>query len=68
MTNFEKITETPEALGSFLASLSVADGLWDAKFHRAYCDGCGATCDICPHAAERNNPLWWLNQEAEAER
>ncbi len=40
MTNFEKITETPEALGEFLASLPVADGPWDAEFHKAFCDNC----------------------------
>ena len=63
MTNFEKITETPEALGEFLASLPVADGPWDAEFHKAFCDNCKRkNCDgkRCPHKAERNNPLWWL--------
>ncbi len=30
MTNFEKITEMPESLGEFLASLPVAIGPWDA--------------------------------------
>lgn len=70
MTNFEKITATPEALGEFLASLSVANGPWDEEFHRAFCDGCQSeNCDAenCPHNAERNNPLWWLNRAAEAE-
>ena len=36
MTNFEKITETPEALGEFLASLPVATGSWDEEFHRCH--------------------------------
>lgn len=70
MTNFEKFTETPEALGALLASLTVADGPWDAEFHKVFCDGCPAeNCDAenCPHNAERNNPLWWLMQTAEGE-
>lgn len=67
MKNFEKITETPEALGAFLAALPVADGPWDTEFRRAFCSACEAeNCDgaNCPHAAERNDPLWWLKQEA----
>ena len=67
MTNFEKITASPEALGEFLASLPVATGPWDEEFHRAFCDSCGReNCDgkCCPHKAERNNPLWWLNRAA----
>ena len=63
MTNFEKITASPEALGEFLASLSVAGGPWEEEFHRMFCDGCPAeNCDDenCPHNAERNNPTWWL--------
>ena len=68
MTNFEKITETPEALGAFLASITVADGPWEEAFHRMFCDGCQAeNCDAenCPHNAERDNPMWWLMQSAE---
>lgn len=63
MTNFEKITASPEALGEFLASLPVATGPWDEEFHRAFCDGCQSeNCDgkRCPHQDKRNNPLWWL--------
>ena len=63
MTNFEKIAETPEALGEFLASLPVADGPWDVEFRKAFCAKCEReNCDgkRCPHKAERNNPLWWL--------
>ena len=70
MSNFEKITESPEALGEFLASLPVANGPWDEEFHRAFCDGCQSeNCDAenCPHNAERDNPLWWLNQTAEGQ-
>lgn len=65
MKNFEKITGSPEALGAFLAALSVADGPWDQEFHAQYCADClYLGCDSCPHTARRNNPLWWLTQEA----
>ena len=70
MTNFEKITETPEALGELLASLTVIDSPWEDAFHKVFCADCGLeNCDVveCPHDAERNNPLWWLTQEAEGE-
>ena len=70
MTNFEKITETPEALGELLASLTVIDSPWEDAFQKAFCAGCGLeNCDVveCPHDAERNNPLWWLVQTAEGE-
>ena len=63
MSNFEKITESPEALGEFLASLPVANGPWDEEFHRAFCDSCEReNCDEgrCPHQDKRYNPLWWL--------
>ena len=61
MTNFEKITETPEALGEFLASLPVATGSWDEEFHRTFCDSCElleCRTETCPHKGDR--PLWWL--------
>ena len=61
MTNFEKITEAPEALGEFLASLPVATGLWDEEFHRMFCDSCELLecgTETCPHKG--NRPLWWL--------
>ena len=70
MTNFEKIAASPEALGEFLASLPVATGPWDKEFHRAFCDSCEReNCDEgkCPHNAERDNPLWWLNRTAEGQ-
>ena len=65
MTNFEKVTVSPEALGEFLAALSVATGPWEEHFHRTFCDSCIAeNCDAenCPHTVERDNPAWWLNQ------
>ena len=65
MSNFEKITETPEALGAFLESLTVINSPWEDGFHKAFCGTCGKTdCGICPHQDKRNNPLWWLTQEA----
>lgn len=66
MTNFEKFTETPEALGELLASLTVIDSPWEDAFHKAFCADCEReNCDekSCPHKAERNNPAWWLMQE-----
>ncbi len=68
MTNFEKITASPETLGEFLGSLPIAAGPWDDRFHREFCDKCDAeNCDAenCPHNAERNDPLWWLKLEVE---
>ena len=65
MTQFEKITESPEVLAAFLAALPVIDGPWDKEFQKRFCAGCAATdCDACPHAAERNNPVWWLSLSA----
>lgn len=64
MTVFERITESPEVLGKFLACLPVVEGPWDDKFHEQFCATCPAkNCDACPHAAERNNPGWWLKIE-----
>ena len=63
MTNFEKITETSDTLGEFLASLTTVGGPWEEAFHRTFSDGCPAeNCDTvnCPHNAERNNPTWRL--------
>ncbi len=68
MTNFEKVTASPEALGAFLASLDVPTGPWDESFHRDFCDSCDAeNCDAenCPHQYERNNPTRWLKLETE---
>ena len=70
MSNFEKITATPEALGAFLAPLPVATGPWDESFHEKFCASCEREeCDTehCPHQNERNNPTWWLTQAAEGE-
>ena len=66
MTNYERITATPEALGAFLETLPIASGSWDVEFHRTFCKDCtAANCDggNYPHNAQRNNPLWWLMQD-----
>ena len=65
MTNFEKLTASPEALAAFLAALPVASAPWDEAFHKKVCAGCSQKdCDpICPHEDKRNSPLWWLKQE-----
>ena len=66
MTNFEKLTASPEALAAFLSAIPVADSPWDDAFHKQFCHGCGLeNCDHCPHEAERNNPAWWLVQTEE---
>ena len=54
MTQFEKITESPEVLAAFLAALPVIDGPWDTEFHKRFCDDCR-----CKEF--RNNPRWWLS-------
>ena len=65
MTNYDRITETPEALGAFLAALTIENGPWDDEFHKRFCADClYLGCDTCPHEKFRNNPLWWLNQTA----
>lgn len=67
MTNFERITQSPEALGEFLASLPVLEEPWNEEFQRNYCAGCGrVNCDngkACHHKEQRNNPAWWLGLE-----
>lgn len=65
MTNFEKITKSPEALGAFLASLPCIDGPWDTEFHKQYCSVCvEPECDRCPNEDFRGNPGWWLTLAA----
>lgn len=52
MTNFEKVTASPDVLGEFLASLPVATGPWDEEFHRAFCDSCElleCRAETCPY-------------------
>lgn len=65
MTQFEKVTQSPETLGAFLAALPIIRGPWDEEFQARFCAGCPAkNCDACPHTAERNNPCWWLNLDS----
>lgn len=71
VTEFERITKSPETLGAFLRSLQILEGPWDTAFQRQYCSGCGkASCDDgsrCPYEDKRNNPGWWLTLEAQNE-
>lgn len=66
-TNFDRITASPEALASFLASLPCLDAPWDDDFHRIFCDNCPMeNCPkVCPHEGKRNSPAWWLGLEAQ---
>ena len=66
MTNFEKLTASPETLGAFLASIPAASSPWDDAFHKEFCAGCHQeNCEpVCPHQGKRNNPAWWLTQTA----
>lgn len=65
--NFERITESPEALSEFLRALPVLSSPWNEAFYRYFCDNCPAeNCDECSHT-ERDNPLWWLGLPPEAD-
>lgn len=66
MTEFERVTESPDTLGEFLRSLPILEGPWDKAFQERYCAGCAAEdCENCPHEAQRNNPGWWLTLEVQ---
>lgn len=68
MRNFDVFAETPEKLGTFLGSLVVVNSPWEKEFNKAFCADCGKKdCTVCPHEKERENPLWWLKQEADQE-
>lgn len=65
MTNYEKITQSPEALGAFLSSLPCIEGPWNEEFHKRFCAACiEPECGNCPHEDYRNAPAWWLTLEA----
>ena len=68
MTNFEKLTASPEALAAMLAELPLTSSPWDEAFRKEFCSRCNQEdCEpTCPHQAERGNPAWWLAQTAEA--
>lgn len=55
-TNFDRITASPEALASFLASLPCLDAPWDDDFHRIFCDNC--PMENCPkvYRGHRRHP------------
>ncbi len=70
MTNFEKITASPEALAAVLLAIPAADSPWDRAFRETFCAKCDRQdCDDrdggCPNQAARGNPAWWLGLEAE---
>lgn len=70
-SNYEVLTASPEALGNFLASLPVANSPWDECFSQTSCSSCereDCDADGCPHQDKRNNPTWWLAQEARGGR
>lgn len=52
-SNYEVLTASPEALGSFLASLPVANSPWDDYFSQTFCSSCEREdCDaICKEEA-----------------
>lgn len=67
MTEYERITESPQALAAFLGGLPVLEGPWNEAFRRKFCAGCAAdNCDAenCPYNEYRDNPAWWLAQAA----
>ena len=68
MTNFDKLTASPETLGAFLASIPTTGGPWDEAFRKECCTNCGQeNCEpTCPHQDKRGNPAWWLAQTTEA--
>lgn len=67
MNNYQQITQTPEALGAFLRSLTVVEGPWNTEFQVRFCAGCQTeNCDTCQHGAVRNNPDWWLTLDVGA--
>ena len=69
MTEYERITQSPQALAAFLRALPVVEMPWDTAFQKQYCAGCAAEeCDACPNEAYRNKPAWCLAQTATEER
>ena len=71
MSNFEKITASPETLSAFLKSLPTANSPWDEEFHKVFCAACDRKdCDgtPCKHQDKRGNPLWWLTRTAKREK
>ena len=73
MTNFEKITTSPEALAELLGSVASDAGPWDAAFTERYCKACTSkecTDAVCAlpevYKDPRKMAAWWLGLEADA--
>ncbi len=68
-TNFDRITTSMEDMATFLASLPVMSGPWDAAFDKHFCTACGVqdcNAEGCPHQGVRSGVIrWWLEQGAE---
>ena len=66
VTNFERLTQSPEALAAWLENLRAVNTPWERAFDRVFCAECqNQNCDQCPEEEYRVNPLWWLGQKAE---
>lgn len=66
MTNFEKITRSPEALAEFLRNLVAVNTPWEKEFSRLICAPCERECcDGCSSIQMSKDPLWWLGMQAE---
>lgn len=66
MTNFERITQSPEALGEFLLTLPCIEGPWNEEFQKCFCAMCvEPECENCPYENYRNAPVWWLTKTNE---
>ena len=70
MTEFERITQSPEMLAAFLASLPVIEAPWDEEFQRKYCAGCGkVSCDdgiVAPGWSDKSNVAAVMTAKADA--
>lgn len=66
-TIFDQITESPEALGAFLAKLNAVDTPWERMFEAHFCPACPyEDCPTeCPNEDKRDEPTWWLRLPAE---
>jgi len=68
-TNFERITTSMEDMATFLTSLPVMSGPWDAAFDKHFCATCGVqdcNAEGCPHQEIRAAVIpWWLGMASE---
>lgn len=67
MTNYERLTASPDTLGAFLATLPVTDVPGTRPFKRSSAPDAHkrTVSQAAPHQDKRNNPAWWLMQETE---